>query len=464
MGFQYQRLMAQLVSLMDNQKIVAHQQLPSIRELSAQYEVSLNTVKRCYSALEAKGYVYVKAKSGYYAAARKYREYPQLDTTALTISKLDLLNDIHAAAAHKERVPLGSVQLSPELFPIEAIRRSLKRSATYLKAENFLLAPKEGEPQLQQALAEHLAEDGIYSAAKDIIITNGCTAALSAAISALSGMADSIAVPVPAFNGHLQLLANMGRKVIEIPSNEYGIDLASLEQVMRLGIAKACVLTANYQNPLAYCLTDADKQKIAELAAIYQFPVIEDDVYGECGFLARRPLPIKSWDTQGYVIWCGSTSKTLSRNFRVGWCVAGEAIEGFRAKFIALNSTVNTPLQLYLADFIYSRAYRNYLSRLGGKLQQQVRQYRDKIQAVFGNKCQSISQPQGGYWLWIELPPGNNSLQLYQQAMQQQINIVPGVVFGEQQDFSRYIRINTGVPLNARIEQALQQLADLIHL
>ena len=462
MGFQYQRLMAQLIALIEQQKITAHQQLPSIRELSSQHAVSLNTVKRCYTALEAKGYVYARNKSGYYVAQRKSRDYPSLDTTALTISKLDLLNEIHAAASHKDRVPLGSVQLSPELFPIEAIRRSLKRSATYLKAENFLLAPKEGEPVLQQALAEHLAEDGIYSAAQDIIITNGCTAALNAAISALSGMADSIAVPVPAFNGHLQLLANMGRKVIEIPSNDDGIDLASLAQVMRLGIAKACVLTANYQNPLAYCLSDADKQQIAELAATYQFPVIEDDVYGECGFLPRRPLPIKHWDAQGYVIWCGSTSKTLSRNFRVGWCVGGEGIGGFRAKFIALNSTVNTPLQLYLADFIYSRAYRAYLSRLGGKLQQQLRQYREAVLAIFAGKCVSLSQPQGGYWLWIELPPGNNSLQLYQQAMQQQINIVPGVVFGEQQDFSRYIRINTGVPLNARIEQALHTLASLI--
>lgn len=462
MSFQYQQLMGRLMALIDSQKVVAHQQLPSIRELGAQYDVSLNTVKRCYSALEAKGYVYARNKSGYYVAQRKSGDYPRLNTTALTISKLDLLNDIHAAAAHKERVPLGSVQLSPALFPIEAIRRSLKRSATYLKPENFLLAPKEGEPQLQQALAEHLAEDGIYSAPQDIIITNGCTAALSAAISALSGMADSIAVPVPAFNGHLQLLANMGRKVIEIPSNDYGIDLASLEAVMQQGLAKACVLTANYQNPLAYCLPDGEKQKIAELAARYQFPVIEDDVYGECGFSPRRPLPIRHWDTQGYVIWCGSTSKTLSRNFRVGWCVGGEGIDGFRAKFIALNSTVNTPLQLYLADFIYSRAYRAYLSRLGSKLRVQVQQYREKVLAIFGDKCQSVSQPQGGYWLWIEIAPGNDSLQLYQQAMQQQINIVPGVVFGEQQDFSRYIRINAGVPLNPAIEKALQQLADLI--
>lgn len=378
MSFQYQQLMGRLMALIDSQKVVAHQQLPSIRELGAQYDVSLNTVKRCYSALEAKGYVYARNKSGYYVAQRKSSDYPRLNTTALTISKLDLLNDIHAAAAHKERVPLGSVQLSPTLFPIEAIRRSLKRSATYLKPENFLLAPKQGEPQLQQ------------------------------------------------------------------------------------GLAKACVLTANYQNPLAYCLPDGEKQKIAELAARYRFPVIEDDVYGECGFSPRRPLPIRHWDTQGYVIWCGSTSKTLSRNFRVGWCVGGEGIAGFRAKFIALNSTVNTPLQLYLADFIYSRAYRAYLSRLGSKLRVQVQQYREKVLAIFGDKCQSVSQPQGGYWLWIELPEGNDSLQLYQQAMQQQINIVPGVVFGEQQDFSRYIRINAGVPLNPAIEKALQQLADLI--
>ncbi len=462
MAFEYQRLMDQMISLMDQHKMVAHQQLPSIRELSMQHAVSLNTVKKCYSSLEAKGYIYVKYKSGYYVAARKNTTYPALNASSHTISKLELLNDIQAAATHKDRIPLGSVQLSPEIFPVEAIRRSLKRSAKFLKEDNFLLSPKEGEPQLQQALSEHLAEDGIFFAPQDILITNGCTTALSAAISTLSSMDDSIAVPIPTFNGHLQLLANLGRKIIEIPSNESGIDLASLESVMKLGIAKACIITANYQNPLAYCLPDADKQKIVELAAQYRFPIIEDDVYGECGFTRKRPLPIKSWDKAGYVIWCGSTSKTLSRNFRVGWSVCGEGIEGFRAKFLALNSIVNTPIQLYLADFIYSRSYRHYLMKLGTKVQQQVHEYREKILAIFADKCKSISQPQGGYWLWIELSPDNNSLDIYHAALQQNINIVPGVVFGEQQDFSSYIRLNAGMPLTPRIEDALYTLAALI--
>ncbi|NEU35582.1 aminotransferase class I/II-fold pyridoxal phosphate-dependent enzyme, partial [bacterium LRH843] len=82
---------------------------------------------------------------------------------------------------------------------------------------------------------------------------------------------------------------------------------------------KACLLTANYQNPLGFCLSNAEKEKIAQLAARYQCYVIEDDIYGECSFSSSRPLPIKYWDQQGYVIFCGSVSKSLSTAYRVGW-------------------------------------------------------------------------------------------------------------------------------------------------
>jgi DNA-binding transcriptional MocR family regulator len=460
--FEYERLAQQLIDAIDRHGLDAHQKLPSLRELKTQYAVSLNTAKKCYEVLEARGYLYAREKSGYFVAPLPTLDYPALSTIPQAISKLDLLNEIQDAATQRGHVPLGAVHLSPSLFPIDAIRRSLQRSAKLLRQDDFLPAPKAGDPRLQQALSAHFAEDHIFVLPQDIVITNGCTAALNAALSALSSMDDSIAIPTPTFNGQLQMLANLGRKVIEIPSNRVGFSLDALEQVMQQGIAKACIITANYQNPLGYCLSDEQKQRIAQLANHYRFPIIEDDIYGECGYHKARPLPIKTWDTGGYVIWCGSTSKTLSRNFRVGWCAGGDAVTGFKAKFLALNSIVNTPLQLFFADLLNSRGYRHYLAKLHVQLAEQSTQYRCAVKAALGADFVNVSQAQGGYWLWIELPPHVDGLMVYRQAFQQKINIVPGVVFGEQQSFSNFIRINAGVPMNDDIHQAIQVLGDLI--
>lgn len=84
----------------------------------------------------------------------------------------------------------------------------------------------------------------------------------------LSKEGDSVIVPTPNFNGQLQMLAGLKRKIIEIPADTQGFDLERLEQVMQSSGAKACLLTANYQNPLGFCLSNAEKEKIAQLAAL----------------------------------------------------------------------------------------------------------------------------------------------------------------------------------------------------
>ncbi len=89
--------------------------------------------------------------------------------------------------------------------------------------------------------------------------------ALALLIQQLSLQGDSILIPTPTFNGQLQLIAGLKRRIIETPADATGIDLVRLEQAMAEHRPKLCLLTANFQNPLGYVLSDVDKQKIAQL-------------------------------------------------------------------------------------------------------------------------------------------------------------------------------------------------------
>ncbi|MCH7382034.1 MULTISPECIES: PLP-dependent aminotransferase family protein [Acinetobacter] len=466
MTFHYQRLAEQLAHKIYQHELQPQQKLSSLREFARQQSISLSTAQQCYELLEAKGLIYVKAKSGYFVNSRQYQsavpDSPNFESKARQVSNLDLQNQIQTASIQHHLTPLGAIQLSPHLIPVDGLRRSLQRALKHCQPEDFLYCNKQGHQQLRKALSDHWREDGIYVATDDIFITNGCMPALSLLIQQISKEGDSILVPTPTFNGQLQMLASLKRKIIEIPADHRGIDLERLEFFMKQGDAKLCLLTANFQNPLGYCLSNEQKQHIAQLAQKYQCFILEDDIYGECSFQKERPLPIRYWDQEGYVIWCGSVSKSLSTAYRVGWFCLGQQLQYLRPQLLANNVGVNTPLQLGLADFIYSRGYREHLDQLRPKLMQQVEQYRAYILDVFQGIPIGLSQSQGGYALWMQLPNSITGLELYYLAQGKGINIVPGEVFGEDRRYQHFLRLNAGHALTAEIRQAIQQLADWV--
>lgn len=473
MSFQYQILAKQIAEKIEQQEYQAQQKLSSLRQFALQHDISLNTAKACYALLEAQGFIFVKEKSGYYVKERSVHAqknmdkshvpvYPDFSSHARTISNLDLQIEIQEASIHPHRIHLGAIQLSPELIPIDALRRSIQRALKHSQPEDFLYSDRQGHIKLRQALSEHWAEDGLFIAPESIYMTNGCMAALSVLIQTLTEEGDSIIVPMPNYNGQQQLLANLKRKIIEIPASDEGIDLVRFEHVLQNTNTRCCLFTANYQNPLGYCLSQEQKQKIADLAQMYACTIIEDDIYAECSFSLQRPLPIQHWDQHGYVILCSSISKSLSSAYRVGWYCLPERYKYLHGQLITHTITVNTPLQLGLADLIYSRAYREHLNQLRPQLKKQVQEYRAYLLEIFAEIPIKINLPEGGYSLWIQLPNRIDSLDCYYFAQQHQINIVPGEVFGEDHRYRHFIRLNVGYALSDDIRQAIQKLADWV--
>ena len=127
---------------------------------------------------------------------------------------------------------------------------------------------------------------------------------------------------------------------------------------------------------------------------------------------------------------------------------------------LSLSRLDNTPLQLGLADFIHCRAYRQHLNKLRFTLAQQVDEYRNFMIEIFKEINIKITQPQGGYCLWMQLPTKIKGIDIYKFAQQQGINIVPGEVFSSDEKYSNFIRLNAGYPLNPRIRSALVRLTD----
>ncbi len=127
------------------------------------------------------------------------------------------------------------------------------------------------------------------------------------------------------------------------------------------------MVVPNFSNPLGVCLSDARKRALLTLLGRYQVPLVEDDIYGDLPLSGPRPRPIKSWDDDGLVYYCASSSKTLSAGLRVGWLVSPPAQQE-RAEYLQFINTVsvNTPGQLALAHSLATGRSDRFLRLLRG--------------------------------------------------------------------------------------------------
>jgi DNA-binding transcriptional MocR family regulator len=209
-------------------------------------------------------------------------------------------------------------------------------------------------------------------------------------------------------------------------------------------------------------MPDERKQQLVELLARYEIPLIEDDVYGELYFGAARPVPAKAYDKQGLVLHCSSFSKCLAPGYRIGWASPGRYTQ--RVQRLKLSSTLSAsgPAQGALAEYLEQGGYDRHLRRLRETLQSQQERMADAIAQAFPAGTR-VTRPQGGFFLWVELPAAVDALALHRDALARGISVAPGPIFSASGQFASAVRLNYGHPWDAAHDTALRVLGELAH-
>lgn len=438
-------------------KRVVGDKMTSLRQFSNQNSVSMTTSIKCYQQLEEFGFLRSVEKSGFYIQIplklQNTTYFPQFKSEA------QLLNYSNYTHQTTDSSPFSVAQISPDLLPLELLQKSINRVLRQQISSHYMYGDPQGSDALRHNLASHFTNQGFGFQKEDLVITNGCIDAISLALEVVSEPNDAIAVQSPCYNGLLQLIALMNRRVIEIPSTSEGIDLRQLKELSDKGLIKACIITANHQNPSGHSLSVKQKQQLAEWAYHSRTPIIEDDIYNELNHQGSLPLPIKSWDTEGWVIWCSSVSKSLSPGIRLGWCQPGKFITEFINQRHIRTLGVSLPIQEGLADFIGSGQYIKHLRKINSFLTKQVSEYRNYLTHILP-KGTTISTPSGGTVLWIKIS-GLDSVSLAKSAEENGVKIRSGGLFSSRNLYQEYFRLNIGWPLSKNIQKMLNELASL---
>jgi len=468
-GFLYDRVSRHILELVEKGTLKPGDRAPSLRGLSRQLRVSISTVSQAYAALQELGVLRVRPQSGYFVDGQvgsvQGSRVPRKTTVSQQPRRVrfgDLFEEIFSVANDPQVVPLGAAVPGIELMPVKGMLRATQRAAAQQpeRAMSYCFPP--GSPELRHEIARRYADLGLAVDPENIIVTSGCSEALALSLQTVTRRGDIVAVESPTYFSVLRLIERMGLLAVEIDSDpETGLCLDALENAIETMDIKAVVAVLNFGNPLGSLMPDANKARLVAMLEQAEIPLIEDDIYGDLYFGERRPALAKHYDRKGLVLTCSSFSKTIAPGYRIGWTVADRYRDDLIEWKQATSSATCSLPQLAMADYLRSGEYDRHLVRLRSAYRSQVEKMRFVLARHFPAGTR-ITNPQGGFVLWVEMPRGLDALELLNRAIEQKISLTPGMMFSATRKFRNFVRINCGHPWDERIEQAVARLGELI--
>lgn len=458
----------------DSGLLKTNERILSVRQCAEELSVSISTVIRGYELLQDRMLIESRPQSGFFVSQRF--ELPQAPETsapeqrpvevnlgklAVKIIKSSQNNQLIQLAVALPKVDVPAVA---QLNRITAqIAREQSKVNHMITADNIseYHAPS-GNPDLRRKIAQRLLSGGVKVHPDEIVITVGCQEALVLSLNAVTKAGDTVAVESPNYYGMLQAIETLGLKALEIPTDaETGISLSALELAIREWPIKACVLAPSYSNPLGSCIPDQRKQQLAQMLEKAEIALIEDDINADLTYANHRPKAIKAYDKTGNVLLCSSLSKTLSPGLRVGWVVPGrwlETVQHLKLCNSGANASITT---LAAARYLDTGTFDRHLRQMRQHYKRQ-RDYFLQLAARYFPDDIRITYPQGGYILWVRLPPEIDGMDLYERALEENIAISPGALFSVNQQYNHFIRINYGQETAQNLEKAAILLGRLM--
>jgi 2-aminoadipate transaminase len=291
-----------------------------------------------------------------------------------------------------------------------------------------------------------------------VIVTNGSMQADAFLFDALVSAGDTVIVELPTYDRTLRSLRERGADVRMVELEPDGIDVAALERVLVAGARpKLAHIIPNFQNPAGYTLSLAKRERLLELAAEYGFTVFEDDPYVELRFSGERLPTMHSMDPER-VVYASSFSKTIAPGIRVGYLVGSPEL---------IAEIVRLATGTYISPNMVAQGIVNQFARSGAidsSIEAVKRALLERVRVLSAALERELPEarfvaPEGGYFMWVELPRGTDLDALFKAAAERNVQFVKGADFVlEGYDSSLRLAFSGVTP--DEIEEGVSRLAD----
>jgi len=342
---------------------------------------------------------------------------------------------------------------SLDIVDVDGLKEAAERAFTEDPGGVTAYGTSIGYPPLREWIAEYHQVDP-----KRVLVTNGSMQADAFLFEALVGAGDTVIVERPTYDRTLLSLRNRGADVRMVELEPDGIDVAALERVLAAGAEpRLAHIIPNFQNPAGYTLSAAKRERLLELARDHDFVIFEDDPYVRLRFEGAPLDSMLSMDGDR-VVYASSFSKTVCPGVRVGYLVGPEELIARIAKLA--TST-------YISPSMVSQAIVNQFCR-SGAIDRSIETVKAALRERAQTLCAALERelpdarfvpPQGGYFLWIDLPRGADVAALFAAAAERGVQFVKGSDFVLEGGESSLRLAYSGVTPD-EIEEGVARLAD----
>jgi 2-aminoadipate transaminase len=348
-------------------------------------------------------------------------------------------------------------------FPVAELSAAFSAVLADQGASALQYGISEGYAPLRKWVASRVSRLGIKCETENVLIGNGSQQVLDLIARILLNPGDYVAVENPTYLAALQIFKGYQARLLPIPMDQDGMLVDELEAVIQTKRPKFIYVIPTFQNPTGLCMSLERRRRLAELAARYEIPVIEDNPYGELRYEGGEIPAIKSLADSPWLMYAGTASKIIAPGLRLGWLVA-------HPEFVERVATAKQASDV-LSNSLTQRAVHRYVTDndLDAHIETIINQYRLQRDVMLAAMEQHFpagvkwQAPHGGMFLWVTLPDGMDASALLPLAVEQaKVSYVPGPPFYADNSGANTLRLNFSSPTPEFITEGIERLGKLL--
>jgi len=373
------------------------------------------------------------------------------------------IREILKVTLDKEIISFAGGLPNRDLFPVEELKTATMRVYEEAGREVLQYTNSEGFLVLRQIIAERYKRKGLSVSEDNILITTGSQQGLDVLGKTFLNERDNVIIEEPGYLGAIQAFSVHRASFCPVKMDDEGMRIDALENQLSAHKCKLMYTVPNFQNPTGISYSRNRRQKIAELLKDRSCYLIEDDPYGDLRFFGEEQPSFKSYIPDRTIL-LGSFSKTIVPSFRIGWIVAPEEILdkliiAKQASDLHTNYLSQRIIAQYIEDYDFNAHIQLIRERYGSQRNAMINAIRKNFPEGVG-----YTEPEGGMFLWITLPQGMSSMELFEQAIKNKVAFVPGNPFYTYDiKDTNNLRLNFSCVDEAMINTGIERLAEAIH-
>ena len=372
------------------------------------------------------------------------------------------IREILKVTEHPEIISFAGGLPAPELFPVTAIAEAYADVFASEGPAALQYSTTEGWRPLREWISGRMQKRGIDASADRVLITTGSQQGIDLVGKVFIERGDAVVVENPCYLAALQSFSAYEASFIAIDGDDEGMRVDQLEDALRYSSPKLIYIVSDFANPKGTTLCYERRQKLIELSARYRVPILEDNPYGELRYTGESLQPLAALDRDGLVIHISTFSKTLSPGMRLGWLIASEEI--FQTVVVAKQAAdlhTSTIEQRAAARLLESFDYDKHVGHL-------CEVYGERRQAMLSAMERNFptearwTRPEGGLFLWVELPDHVSAQELFEEAIAELVAFVPGTSFFACERKLNFMRLNFSNQKPEMIEEGIRRIASVL--